>query len=472
MSFHYFLKPADNPGGLPHVTLAVPGPRPVPPLLRSVSTDPRARLWREAAPMLRQRRGVVRVEAEVDAVEPLAWLAAQPGAEATYWHGRDDGERRAAWGVAEVIDGPDALARLAHAARALPEGARYLGGLRFDASTAPEAEWTGWGAGRFVLPRAELCVRDGRTVLALNAVAGRDTPDDLRDALDALDMDPAPLASRLDYPFARVDRPDREAWERAVRDALAAMERGDLQKAVLARRATYRFEDDLDPAVLLARLTEAAPEAFHVLLSDGQGRAFVAATPERLVRVEGRRAWTEAVAGTRPRGTGADAFALRDELAGSEKDRREHAFVRDFISEALAPLASLVAVEAPRQIEAARVRHLKTPLRAHLHPEVEPLDVVRALHPTPAVGGTPTPEALGLIRELEGFDRGLYAGPVGWAGRDGAEFAVGIRSGLVSGRDLALYAGAGIVPGSEPAAEWDETEAKLGAFVDALGLDA
>ena len=442
-------------------------------LVRSIAADPRARLWREAAQALRQRRGVVRVEAEVEAAEPLAWLAAQPGAEAAYWHGRDSGERRAAWGVADEISGPDALARLAHAARALPPRARYLGGLRFDASMAPDAEWAAWGAGRFVLPRAELCVTpEGRTTLALHAVAGRDTPDDLRRALDALDLDPRPLATRLEYPVARVDRPDRAGWEGAVRGALAAMERGDLQKAVLARRATYRFGDDLDPAVLLARLTEAAPEAFHVWLSDGAGRSFVAATPERLVRVEGRRAWTEAVAGTRPRGSGASATALRDVLAAVLLAARELAFVRDFISEALSPLASLVAVEAPRQIEAARVRHLKTPLRAHLRAEVEPLDVVAALHPTPAVGGTPTGEAMALIRELEGFDRGLYAGPVGWAGRDGAEFAVGIRSGLVSGRDLALYAGAGIVPGSEPAAEWDETEAKLGAFVDALGLDA
>ncbi|MEL6614218.1 MAG: isochorismate synthase, partial [Bacteroidota bacterium] len=422
---------------------------------------------------LRERRGVVRVEATWhDAPEPLAWLAAQTTAESLYWSGRDEMERRAAVGVADVIEGNSILPRLAEASGALPGDARYIGALRFDASMAPETEWSGWGAGRFVLPRVELVARGPRTVLALHAVASRDTPADLRAALDALDMSPASLAPSLEFPVARVDRPDREGWTAAVTDALKRMNRGDVQKVVLARRATYRFEEALDPTSLLSRLTEAAPEAFHVLLSDGDGRTFVAATPERLVRVEGRRAWTEAVAGTRRRGQGEGARAFRDELAGSEKDRREHAYVRDFISEALAPLASLVAVEAPRQIEAARVRHLKTPLRAHLHARVEPLEVMTALHPTPAVGGTPTPEALSAIRELEGFDRGLYAGPVGWVGRDGAEFAVGIRSGLVCGTDLALYAGAGIVTGSEPDAEWHETEAKLGAFADALGLDA
>ena len=437
------------------------------------AVDPRPRLWREATEALRQRRGVIRVETLLpDAVEPLAWLAAQDGSEKAFWHGRDDGSRRAALGAADVIEGEDLFARLDEAARALPDGARYLGGLRFDDSMAPEAEWAGFGSGRFVLPRVELVARGDRTVLALNAVASRDTPADLRAALDALTFDAPPLATRLDFPVARLDRPDRERWDEAIASALAAMERGDVQKVVLARRATYRFEEGLDPAALLARLTIAAPEAFHVLLSDGEGRTFVAATPERLVRVEGRRAWTEAVAGTRRKGEGAGALAFRDELAGSEKDRREHAFVRDFISEALAPLASLVAVEAPRQIEAGRVRHLKTPLRAHLRGDVTPLAAMNALHPTPAVGGTPTPEALAAIRDLEGFDRGLYAGPVGWVGRDGAEFAVGIRSGLVCGTDLALYAGAGIVPGSVAEAEWQETEAKLGAFADALGLDA
>ena len=198
---------------------------------------------------------------------------------------------------------------------------------------------------------------------------------------------------------------------------------------------------------------------------DGKGQA-VLKSPE-----DAEAAWTEAVAGTRRRGDGPDARFFHDELAESEKDRREHAFVRDFISEALAPLTSVICVEPPVQIEAARVRHLKTPVRATLREGVTPLEVMTALHPTPAVGGTPTPAALGAIRQLEGFDRGLYAGPVGWVSRDAAEFAVGIRSGLLCGADLALYAGAGIVPGSVPEAEWHETEAKLGGFADALGLE-
>ncbi|MEM6325792.1 MAG: isochorismate synthase [Bacteroidota bacterium] len=436
-----------------------------------ITTDPRQRLARRVTRAMPHGDGVVRAEAPwPDAPDPLDWLAAHAGEQTAYWSGRDDETVRAAIGIAHEITGPDALRQLAEAAPALPEGATYLGGLRFDGTTPTEREWAGFGAGRFILPRVEMVVRDGEATLAVNAVS-RDSHEAVRSALDRIVLDPTPMPRALDYPVARVDRPDREGWRGAVESALAAMERGEMRKVVLARRATYRFEDALDPTALLHRLTEAAPTAFHVLLSDGAGRQFLAATPERLVRVTGREAWTEAVAGTRRRGAGADARAFHDELAGSEKDRREHAFVRDFITEALAPFASVVCVERPLQIEAARVRHLKTPLRATLREGVAPLDVVEALHPTPAVAGTPTPAALATIHRLEGFDRGLYAGPIGWVSRDAAEFAVGIRSGLLCGTDLALYAGAGLVPGSVAEAEWNETEAKLGAFADALGLE-
>lgn len=436
------------------------------------TADPRQRLARRASRALGSAEGFVRVEVPwPDAPDALAWLAAHADEEAAYWSGRDDETIRAGVGVAYVIEGPDALRLLSEAAPTLPDGAAFLGGLRFDASAQTEREWAGFGAGRFVLPRVELVVKDEGATLALNLLAGRDSAASVREALDAVSLDAASLPPVLDYPVARVDRPDRQGWHEAVESALGAMERGEMDKVVLARRATYRFEEALDPAALLARLTEAAPTAFHVLLSDGAGRQFVAATPELLVRVSGTEARTEAVAGTRRRGDGPDARTFHAELAESEKDRREHAFVRDFIMEALAPLASVVCVETPFQIEAARVRHLKTPLRATLREEVGPLEVVEALHPTPAVGGTPPDSALGAIRRLEGFDRGFYAGPVGWVSNEEAEFAVGIRSGLLCGKDLALYAGAGIVPGSVPEAEWHETEAKLGAFADALGLE-
>jgi menaquinone-specific isochorismate synthase len=200
-------------------------------------------------------------------------------------------------------------------------------------------------------------------------------------------------------------------------------------------------------------------------------RAFLSATPERLLRVEGRRVETEAVAGTRPRASGAATDAgLRDALLASEKDRREHAYVCAAVAAALALLTE--ELDGDREASAltlANGLHLYAGLRGTLRPGVSALDVLRALHPTPAVGGTPAEAALAAIRRMEPFDRGLYAGPVGWVGREAAELAVGIRSGLAHGRTLDLFSGAGLVAGSDPAAEWAEVEHKIGDFLRVLG---
>ena len=160
----------------------------------------------------------------------------------------------------------------------------------------------------------------------------------------------------------------------------------------------------------------------------------------------------------------------------SEKDQREHGFVREQIREVLGPFCETLDVDSEASdMVLARGRHLYSGISASLKPGVRTLDLLRALHPTPAVGGTPTPDALAMINAAEPFDRGWYAGPIGWVGDDAAEFAVGIRSGLVQQGDtpsLALYSGAGIVRGSEAEAEWAEIEHKISDFARVLGLDA
>jgi menaquinone-specific isochorismate synthase len=201
--------------------------------------------------------------------------------------------------------------------------------------------------------------------------------------------------------------------------------------------------------------------------------AFVSATPERLFRREGRAVESEAVAGTRPRGASeADDAELRDELLNSEKDKAEHGHVRVGIGEALGPLCDELEIEdGVSEMKLARRRHLVSRVRGTLREGVTDAEVLRALHPTPAVGGYPRAEALEEIRALEPFDRGWYAGPVGWIGAGASEFAVGIRSGLVHGDRVALFSGAGIVAGSSPEGEWAEIEQKIGDFTRMFGLD-
>jgi menaquinone-specific isochorismate synthase len=297
-------------------------------------------------------------------------------------------------------------------------------------------------------------------------------------ALEALRWPEVEPSADLPLPVGRTDAPGRAAWRRGVEKALEAFEAKTLEKVVLARRARYDFDEPLDPFALARSLEAATPSCFHFLFQPQPGVAFLGASPERLFRRDGQRLLSEAVAGTRPRGASDAADArLREELKMSDKDQREHGFVREEIREVLTPFCESVEVDAETSdMTLARGRHLYAGISAALKPGVRTLDVLRALHPTPAVGGTPTPEARAMIGAVEPFDRGWYAGPVGWIGREAAEFAVGIRSGLVHQEEeaatLSLYSGAGIVRGSSPEAEWAEIEHKISDFARVLALDA
>ncbi len=419
----------------------------------------------------------LRVEVPATVLDPLAWLAAQTLGPRAYWRGRDDAEARAALGTARTLDadGLDAVAEVRPVLDRLPADARLWTTARFDAHAEVGAEWAAFGAARFTLPRIEYRT-DGRTAsVAVHVVPGESLAEALA-AVEALRPVPTAGSDSLGLPYMRRDDPDRAEWGRMLRWALGAFEARTLDKVVLARRARFLFEEAVDPVALLRRLEAATPRCFHALVEAGD-RTFLTATPERLFRLDGRCLWTEAVAGTGARAEADDADdRLRDALLDSEKDRREHAYVRDAIAEALASLTDTLDVD--RQASAltlARGRHLRTGISGRVAEGVGPLDLLTALHPTPAVGGTPAARAIDAIDRLEPFDRGLYAGPVGWIGRDGAgalaaDVAVGIRSGLVDGRALSLYSGAGIVAGSDPAAEWAEIELKIGDFARVLGL--
>lgn len=422
---------------------------------------------------------IVRVAVPVEGIDPFVWLQAQPGASKLYWGGREEEDVVAAAGIADLWEGDaDAdfseLRRLASVLGTADAAVRYYGGLRFDPEHPAEAAWAPFGAYRFVLPRFELHRRGAVGLLACSLFLPRDAAraGSILEEAEALRLPVHGLSGALPLPVARRDNPGEAGWRRNIRTALSAFGGTSLEKVVLARRATFEFPEALDPTLLLEHLAAATPGCFHFLFGTAQA-AFVGASPERLFRREGRMIRSEAVAGTRPRGDSAtDDARLRRELLRSEKDQREHAYVRQSIGAALHPLCDVLQVdEHASEMALARGRHLRSGVRGRLREGVTDLDVLRALHPTPAVGGYPTAEALETIRRLEAFDRGWYAGPVGWIGRAGSEFAVGIRSGLVKGRRLALYSGAGIVPGSTPEGEWDEIEHKISDFINVLGLD-
>ncbi|MCX6939112.1 MAG: isochorismate synthase [Verrucomicrobia bacterium] len=257
----------------------------------------------------------------------------------------------------------------------------------------------------------------------------------------------------------------------AVARALELIAAGDFQKIVLARALDLKANQALHPLTVLNGLRQRFPDCYAFSAANGAGQSFIGASPERLVRVSQGRVETEALAGSARRGAGANEdAALAAGLLRSEKDQREHRHVIESIHRRVRPLGvELHHPSAPAIRKLANVQHLHTPMQGPLPSGVRLLDLLAVLHPTPAVGGTPREAAVARIRELEGFPRGLYAGALGWLNaRGGGEFLVGLRSALVEGDRARVYAGAGIVEGSEPEREWAETELKFQALLAAL----
>ena len=266
-------------------------------------------------------------------------------------------------------------------------------------------------------------------------------------------------------------------WQERVRRAARAAQQGGLEKVVLARAADFVAPKNqrFDPCATLLAMRAAHPHAVCFAMGPSAGACFLGATPEILVQVSGRTLFTQAVAGTAPRGaTEAEDRALGAALLASEKDRGEHQVVVDVLRRALS--AQCVEVQSPTQprlILLPRLQHLETPFVGTLRQAGGILEWVETLHPTPSVGGWPARDSMAYLTHHEPLDRGWYAGPVGWltAAGDGA-FAVAIRSVLMQENMARAYTGAGIVAASNPAAEWRETELKLRTVRDALRVRA
>jgi len=317
------------------------------------------------------------------------------------------------------------------------------------------------GTSVFVVPEVTVGRRDGvGWITTVGDVDPRDVP------TMELPDDETPL--RLRYADGALDP---ATWCAAVATAVDRITGGELAKVVLARDLLVSADVPLDPRRLLRRLAGRFPDCWTFAV-DG----LLGATPELLLRRTGRQLSARVLAGTAPRGAGADDQRLADALMGSAKDRAEHALAVDSLVEALAPYCS--ALDAPAEpdlLTLANVRHLATDVTGTQRSRgprgaAGLLELIGAVHPTAAVCGTPTPDAAAVITELEGMDRGRYAGPVGWLdARGDGEFGLALRCAELVGEDTArLFAGCGIVAGSDPAAELAETQSKFAAFQAAL----
>jgi salicylate biosynthesis isochorismate synthase/menaquinone-specific isochorismate synthase len=278
-------------------------------------------------------------------------------------------------------------------------------------------------------------------------------------------LDPAPTGR---YSVGSAMPP--EHYEAAVEHATALIREGRLEKIVLAREVEARAPGRYDPGAMLGVLREAFPACYCFCVGRGEA-TLIAASPELLVRREGHRLSTLALAGsTRRSADPAVDDHLGEQLLRDESYRSEHAIVARRIERTLRPHAVWVAAAPePELVKIANIQHLATPIRAQLAAPIDALELAGLMHPTPAVGGEPREVAMPLIPALEGLDRGWYAGPVGWTDATGdGEFCVALRCALLRENVAHCYAGNGIVRDSDPKAELAETEVKLQALLPLL----
>ncbi|KAG2313312.1 hypothetical protein Bca52824_024869 [Brassica carinata] len=353
---------------------------------------------------------------------------------------------------------------------------RAYGGMRFDPHGKISVEWEPFGAFYFAVPQVEFNEFGGSSMLAATLAWDDELSWTLENAIEALQetmLQVSSVVMRLRRESLGVSVlsknhvPTKGAYYPAVEKALEMIKQksSSLSKVVvLARNSRVITDTDIDPIAWLAQLQSEGHDAYQFCLQPPGAPAFIGNTPERLFQRNQLGVCSEALAATRPRGASpARDKAIENDLRTSLKDDLEFSIVRENIKEKLNSICDKVVVKPQKTVrKLARVQHLYSQLAGRLRREDDEFDILAALHPTPAVCGLPAEEARLLIKEIESFDRGMYAGPIGFFGGQESEFAVGIRSALVEkGLGALIYAGTGIVAGSNPTSEWNELDLKI-----------
>jgi salicylate biosynthesis isochorismate synthase len=470
----------------------------------ALSSEDRERLSaRLALAVRRSRRSGGEVLATISValaadVDPSAVVCASRRAgERWFVFEQPDRGHAALAGLGEVrslhASGPERFATVADSWRALSAAAvtdpadEYagagpvaVGGFAFAPDGGAAPHWHGFEPASLTVPEVAIVRRERHGELQVRmTLAALARPDDVADELLArLERRLAQLCSRplplLDPAptgrFQVASAMPPEHFEAAVSRAIELIGAGEMQKIVLAREVQVHAPREYDPAAVFGVLREEFPSCFVFCVGRGDA-TLIAASPELLVRREGHRVSTLALAGSTRRSADPAVDAhLGEQLLRDASYREEHAIVARRIERTLRPHAIWVAAAPePELVRIANIQHLATPIRAQLAAPMEALELAGLMHPTPAVGGEPLSQAAPLIPALEGLDRGWYSGPVGWTDAAGdGEFCVALRCALLRGGVARCYAGNGIVRDSDPASELAETEIKLQALLPLL----
>lgn len=422
----------------------------------------------------------------VEGARPLTFLRHMASRPRGLWARGDEWVAHA--GAVRVLRAPDDVDRFAwmrERADALSCGPdvssyplRLFGGFSFSPQHQAQELWVDFPTALFHLPEFELVATEGGGLLRGCAVVEPD--EDVEEAharlRRRLSQLAPPIAVEASLGPPRPVPCDRHAtnpshWRAEVEGALAAIHSGFVSKVVLARTLDVLSESPLDALRVLDYMWHENRGAHVFLFEPKPGHLIVGAAPETVATVRGGAFHATAVAGSIARGESEDERkVLAATLLASEKNLVEHRIALDDMVERLRPFGGPVeAADHPHVLTLARIQHLETDIRARLHAGTHIMDVLAALHPTPAVCGLPRDDAMSLLEREEPFERGWYSGPVGWfdASGDGI-FAPALRCAVAKGREWRLFAGAGIVGASDPALEWEETGIKFEPVLRAL----
>jgi len=413
--------------------------------------------------------GIFRYQAiDVPPLPLLPWLAGQTHHPKLYWSSKDDIEETAAIGCCFQIQARAQLPMLV--SELSGDMVRFYGGLAF---TPQLANWPDFGDCRLLLPRLELRRRQNRYQLIcfVHLSDASHWPEQYRQARAMLQSLQAAIpAIRKPNPIlTRHDQPDRQHWQRLVEQVTDANFQRHTAKVVLSRATRLHCRDPIDPWPLLAAWQDHNPNCFQFAFHFGGQRIFIGCSPERLFKRKGRALITEALAGTSRRSDLPDEERrLANILLTDAKIRRENTLVVEDIRQRLAALCDGIEVAPASILKLLHVQHLKHRIHGYLNENTSDAQLLDSLHPTPAVGGTPREQALAFICQHEPYQRGWYAGACGYLSEQRSEFCVAIRSALIDHRDIRLFAGAGIVSGSDAEQEWQELNTKIHTLMTLL----
>lgn len=419
-----------------------------------------------------------RFEVELPFFNPLPWLSAQNGPTKIYFSNKDSSRRYAAIGSIETLTEKETslFDAITHIERSVKDSnARYFGGTCFDPTVPTASEWKSFGRFNFILPRIELFSNQNRSTLAVNFIM---TPsqniDDMKseriNELSRLDFSSSQTAA-VNFPSAVsiTEVPSMSKWLDSADDIIESLRSGDMSKVVLARKILLNMPKPIDPLKILSVLSGDSAPTYDFCFQPDASAAFIGSTPETLYRSDSEMIFTEALAGTALIGDSPEqTAAFSKQMCDSQKEQLEQNIVCNDIESTLDDICSSITSSQRTVVKLRTLQHLCTRFKGNLKQGIGSAEIIDSLHPTAAVAGLPENLAMDRIRALETFSRGFYAGPVGYiSGRD-SEFAVAIRSALITGTNVHLYAGAGLISQSVSSAEWTETQNKLQQFLDIL----